>query len=109
MLKYLSFCSVGIVPYSITPYNTSSFPLKIFEYLAAGLPVVSTALPAAEWVQSKHVHLAKNTQEFLSKVNRVCSAGRSEESIKECQELARKNDWSIRAEVLEHLLYSSNS
>jgi glycosyltransferase involved in cell wall biosynthesis len=33
---------VCIVPHQVTPFTESLNPLKLFEYLAAGLPVVST-------------------------------------------------------------------
>jgi glycosyltransferase involved in cell wall biosynthesis len=36
----------AIIPYLINPLTSSIFPMKVYEYLAAGLPVVSTRLPA---------------------------------------------------------------
>ena len=36
----------ALVPYAINELTKSVFPMKIFEYLAAGLPVVTTPLPA---------------------------------------------------------------
>ena len=38
-------CRVGLIPYQLTPYTEGVSPLKTFEYLAAGLSVVSTRLP----------------------------------------------------------------
>ncbi len=43
---YLAACAVAIIPSRINEYTTSMFPMKFFEYLAAGRPVVSTSLPA---------------------------------------------------------------
>jgi glycosyltransferase involved in cell wall biosynthesis len=37
---------VGIIPYALNQLTASIFPMKVYEYLAAGLPVVATALPA---------------------------------------------------------------
>jgi glycosyltransferase involved in cell wall biosynthesis len=36
----------GIIPYACNRLTASVFPMKVYEYLAAGLPVVATALPA---------------------------------------------------------------
>ena len=36
----------ALVPYAINDLTRSVFPMKVFEYLAAGLPVVTTPLPA---------------------------------------------------------------
>ena len=41
----------GIIPYASNQLTGSIFPMKVYEYLAAGLPVVATALPALEGVQ----------------------------------------------------------
>ena len=38
----LAGCDVGLVPHHITALTTSMDPMKVYEYLAAGLPVVST-------------------------------------------------------------------
>ncbi|MHB8531987.1 MAG: glycosyltransferase [Solirubrobacteraceae bacterium] len=37
---------VGLIPYARNELTDSIFPMKVYEYLAAGLPVVSTPLPA---------------------------------------------------------------
>jgi hypothetical protein len=37
---------VGLIPYAINGYTRGVAPLKCFEYLAAGLAVVSTDVPA---------------------------------------------------------------
>jgi glycosyltransferase involved in cell wall biosynthesis len=36
----------GLIPYARNELTGSIFPMKVYEYLAAGLPVVATALPA---------------------------------------------------------------
>jgi glycosyltransferase involved in cell wall biosynthesis len=36
----------GIIPYASNQLTASIFPMKVYEYLAAGLPVVATELPA---------------------------------------------------------------
>jgi glycosyltransferase involved in cell wall biosynthesis len=39
---------VGLIPYALNALTASVFPMKVYEYLAAGLPVVSTRLPSLE-------------------------------------------------------------
>ncbi len=38
--------AAGLIPYARNELTESIFPMKVYEYLAAGLPVVSTPLPA---------------------------------------------------------------
>ncbi|HEX5852797.1 MAG TPA: glycosyltransferase, partial [Solirubrobacteraceae bacterium] len=36
----------GLIPYARNELTASIFPMKVYEYLAAGLPVIATPLPA---------------------------------------------------------------
>ncbi len=42
----LRAADAGLIPYARNPITESVFPMKVYEYLAAGLPVVATPLPA---------------------------------------------------------------
>jgi glycosyltransferase involved in cell wall biosynthesis len=42
---------VGLIPYALNELTASIFPMKVYEYLAAGLPVVSTPLPSLVGVE----------------------------------------------------------
>ena len=43
---YLAGCRAAMLPAAANAYTEAMFPMKFFEYLAAGLPVVATPLPA---------------------------------------------------------------
>jgi glycosyltransferase involved in cell wall biosynthesis len=45
---YMRGAVVGLIPALLNDYTRAMFPMKFFEYLAAGLPVVATPLPALE-------------------------------------------------------------
>ena len=38
---------MGLVPYRVTQETVHASPLKVYEYLAAGLPVVAADVPGA--------------------------------------------------------------
>ena len=42
--EYCAGFDCGWLPLRLTPYTQSMFPMKFFEYLAAGLPVVATSI-----------------------------------------------------------------
>jgi glycosyltransferase involved in cell wall biosynthesis len=44
----LRAADAGLIPYASNELTDSIFPMKVYEYLAAGLPTVSTPLPALE-------------------------------------------------------------
>lgn len=45
---YLSHFDVGMIPFRHVPLTYNANPIKLYEYLAAGVPVVSNSLPAVE-------------------------------------------------------------
>lgn len=101
LARELARASVGIVPYRLSPLTAGISPLKTFEYLAAGLPVVSTVLPAVEPIDGA-VHV-ENRSDFVSRVLdllRTPDAGRAARMT----ELARGRDWGSRGEVLRGLV-----
>src|SRR5207253_7900239 len=46
--RYAKAFDVALMPFKVNELTLASNPLKVREYLAAGLPVVSTALPEVE-------------------------------------------------------------
>jgi glycosyltransferase involved in cell wall biosynthesis len=46
----LRAADAGLIPYARNKLTDSIFPMKVYEYLAAGLPVIATPLPAIEGV-----------------------------------------------------------
>jgi glycosyltransferase involved in cell wall biosynthesis len=68
--NYLRGMDVGLLPMQINDYTRAAFPMKFFEYLAAGLPVVSTPLPSiAEFYDLCQV--APAGEGFVAAIERV--------------------------------------
>jgi glycosyltransferase involved in cell wall biosynthesis len=98
---YVHAFDVAIIPYRDSPYNRSSFPLKFWEFLAAGKPVVASGLPALE--PYRHlVTLASSTESFADGISSALVA--SEEGKTDRIAEARRHDWSERVAALEPLL-----
>ena len=45
---YLAYADVALLPLRLNDYTRNMFPMKFFEYLASGCPVVGTAIPSLE-------------------------------------------------------------
>jgi teichuronic acid biosynthesis glycosyltransferase TuaH len=54
-------CDVGIIPHRDQAGIRAMSPLKLYEYLAAGLPVVSVDLPPVHGVDDARVHVCPRT------------------------------------------------
>ena len=62
--------AVGLIPYVINDYTRGVNPLKTYEYLAAGLSVVSTPVPAVEH-DGEDVFVAADVTEIVDLVGRL--------------------------------------
>jgi glycosyltransferase involved in cell wall biosynthesis len=85
--NYISDWDLGMLPYEINVETSHISPLKMYEYLAAGLPVVSTAIPAAKRKKNV-VAIATNSMAF----ERECESALSQQD--QSMVLARINEAS---------------
>lgn len=67
---YLKGFDVALLPNCINEYTDSMFPMKFFEYLSAGLPVVSVNLKALGDFADV-VTLADSAEHFISSIEKV--------------------------------------
>ena len=94
-------CDVGVAPLRLTKWNRASSQLKFGDYMAAGLPVVSTPLPVPESLAREvpgAVFLARTPEEFARATAEAASVGR--EPRERCRAWAREHTWRRRAEDL---------
>ena len=96
---YLRHADVALIPFLDNDHTRGSSPLKLWEYLAAGLPVVATPLPSlAELGEPGLVRLARGPEAFAAAV-RAAASGAPEERLARLAR-ARAHDWPARIEEL---------
>jgi glycosyltransferase involved in cell wall biosynthesis len=96
----LAAATVGIVPYLVSPLTVGISPLKTFEYLAAGLPVVSTPLPAVTAVPGA-VFVA-DREAFVRQVLHVLAVD-DPSRPERVAAVAQGQDWTSRGRELRAL------
>lgn len=105
--RYLLACHAGIVPYVVDEYTTAVFPTKLPEYLAMGLPCVSTALPSVVEFNRRHgelVTIADTPVAFAHAVARAISdLGGERERLRRIQ-VAETYGWSRKVTEIESLM-----
>jgi glycosyltransferase involved in cell wall biosynthesis len=100
--SYVAAFDVALIPYAATPYTRSCFPLKVYEYLAAGKPVVATGLPELQGMEPD-VALAGGAADVAAELNRAL-AQRSEADVARRQSVARAHTWDTRTGRLLELV-----
>ena len=100
--NYLRGFDVCIIPFRLSPLTAACNPIKLWEYLAAGKPVVSTALPEVEGYAE--VLVARGAGEFGACLRRAAAGGAEPAAIAKRQALARSNSWDARAAQIHRVL-----
>jgi teichuronic acid biosynthesis glycosyltransferase TuaH len=71
---------VGLIPHVRDAQTEAMSPLKLYEYLAAGLPVASVDLPGVSSVCPERIVLANGADAFVAAVRQALELGRWSES-----------------------------
>jgi glycosyltransferase involved in cell wall biosynthesis len=93
-----AFCKgfdVALNPFRLNELTLNANPLKVREYLAAGLPVVSTDLP--EVAVLRHCRTATTHDEFLAAVDAALAKPGPQEEISDS---VRHEGWSARLDEI---------
>ena len=99
---YIEGFDVGLIPFKKNKMTDSMLPLKTFEYLACGLPVVTTALHEL-LPYSECLAVADNELEFSDLVARAIHDKSKERASKRIS-IARENSWEVRARQMGELI-----
>lgn len=101
---YLNNCDLGIIPYDIkSDFVRYSNPMKAYEYLASGLPVVSTKILALEDYPKDIVYTTDNKEEFNQTIKRLINDW-DEKKIAVAKNIAEKNSWENKIYLIEKFI-----
>lgn len=109
----------GRVPYDDLPYYLHHFdclwipfvlndltkeinPVKMYEYLATGIPMVSAAMPEVVRLEDV-VRIGWDRESFLAKMDEVVTE-HDINSASRRQEVAKANSWAERIETVAHII-----
>ncbi|MFD0047175.1 glycosyltransferase [Pseudarthrobacter scleromae] len=95
-------CRVGLIPYLQTPYTRGVSPLKTYEYLAAGLTVVSTPIPGVV-EEHPHIYTPRHNDSFVQRV-RAASRESTRHLEDERLAIADRHSWVQRGRDARELV-----
>jgi len=99
---YLQKMSLGIIPYRITKATRAIHPVKAYDYLSSGLPVVSIPLPECDYFKN-HIEVARTPEEFLNRIDQSLKSDTP--ALRELRrQFARENSWDKRVEAISTIL-----
>lgn len=97
---HLAAFDVALIPAPMNAYTRAMFPMKFFEYLAAGVPVVATPLPALQ--EFGDCFLQASSPAGFAEAIQLILDGSSPVDAERCDQVARaysyrtRTDWMLR-------------
>jgi glycosyltransferase involved in cell wall biosynthesis len=102
---YLSFIDVVTIPFLLNDITHACSPVKLFEYMASGKPIVAT--PMREILKYHSVMFAGTYEQFVTQLEAALAAKSDPEYQRELQQEAEANTWRARAVKLRDALITS--
>jgi glycosyltransferase involved in cell wall biosynthesis len=104
LARYIQAMDVGLMAYRLSGWVIKGFPLKLFEYLAGGKPLVAPELEELrrypQWVT-----FARTPDEWIAAIEHWLKND-SAELAQQRIALARQNSWDARCERILELIHS---
>jgi len=100
---YCKAFDVALLPFVINELTLASNPLKLREYLAAGLPAVASAIPEAERLEGL-LHIARTDEEFLEQIGELLAGGLSAEKRLIISQSMENDTWDRKVEDLSRIV-----
>lgn len=95
---YCRMFDVGLIPFVVNELTANVNPIKLREYLAAGVAVVSTKLPECEKYRDL-IHIGGTHQEFAEAVESALLSDTRQERDRRCSRMASET-WESKVDAL---------
>ncbi|MGE8350725.1 MAG: glycosyltransferase [Pseudomonas protegens] len=96
---YLQAFDVCILPFRIEPLTLATNPVKVYEYLSAGKPVVAVDLPELHEFKQQ-VAIAEDTPSFINAIARALQEPGCSDASRQRQAFAAQQTWQHRTQAL---------
>lgn len=101
--KLCGMAHVGLIPYKINNYTQGVFPLKVYEYLGAGIPVVSTPIPSLAGREIPGLEVC-TIDDYRDRVAQLMDTTFTSGERQALSDSVSKNSWETRTSAVENLI-----
>jgi teichuronic acid biosynthesis glycosyltransferase TuaH len=98
LIAAVAAADAGLVPHVRSEQTRAMSPLKLFEYLGAGIPVAATDLPGIAAACPERVRLAAEPEDLAAAADEALALGPWDETSR--RQFIAENSWSARFEAL---------
>jgi glycosyltransferase involved in cell wall biosynthesis len=98
---YCAHIDAGLIPFKLNELTMSVNPIKLREYLAAGLPVASTPLPEVK-PYSECVRIGAGVEDFTAAIEAALQT--PAQARRRCSQAMARETWPNKVEQICHHL-----
>ncbi len=105
--NYLKAFDVCIIPFKVNPQTNTMNVVKLYEYIAAGKPVVATNLFEVKRFDTEYpgiIYVASSCEKFYQEVKRALNEDK-EKLLRLRLQVAQENTWKNRLEEISRIIY----
>jgi hypothetical protein len=99
LTHYLCAFDVCIIPFKLVDLTRATNPVKVYEYLCAGKPVVATDLPELRRLPQNLVEVTRTPSEFCKAIG-ACLRQKDAAAVRRRQIWSARHTWDARARKL---------
>jgi GT2 family glycosyltransferase/glycosyltransferase involved in cell wall biosynthesis len=92
--NYLHHFTVATIPFLVNNITLATSPIKLFEYMAAGKPIVTSDMP--ECRKYSGVLVAHNANEYISHLEYALTLANDSAYLQQLYQIAQENTWEVR-------------
>ena len=107
--SWMQALDVALIPYRDTLLNRACSPMRLFDHLAAGRPIVATAACAQIHDFAPPVQIAQDSAEAAALVAVACQRGVDSPLRETLTALAQANTWTVRAKSLLNVMTTGDA
>lgn len=96
---YLAAFTVALIPFKVNAITKATSPLKLYEYFAAGKPVITAPMPECE--AFPFVHIANGGSQLAALLDQAQRDARTPAQVAQLQSAAAAHSWSARVSEVE--------
>lgn len=100
--SYLHSFDICLIPFIKNNLTLATNPVKVYEYLAAGKPVISTKLPELEYMKEQ-VYLAEDVKQFEECIKESLNEN-NDKLVEQRQSYAETHTWEARYHEINNYL-----
>jgi hypothetical protein len=98
LFPYMWRFDAGIIPFKINEITQATTSIKLFEYMACEVPVVSTAMPESK--RYPGVLIGETYTQFAALLDQALNLGNDTQYLATIRSVAQERSWDKRAEAI---------